>query len=756
MSIRSPSVRFDAPVGTWKAPSPKGFPPPAAVQPTALRPAAFELTSATPHPADPSPGTPWATIQESLARAARQGLGRFTGPDGAVHTPVTLDSPVCALMRAHPAAGPRCAEQCDGGVRTALATGRTRLFKCHAGLAVFVTRAGAGPRGATAAAAATPGAAGTVLLGGRVFLGYDDLHAFRAYADELGLDPEAVAGLIPDIRMADLPQVKAFAEQARAAAAAVLALERDGDAARAQGDRLRYLMEVFAALEKERPAEVPRAVLHGLGILFGAPAGLVLAPAEDDEAGELEPVEGGRLAPVAVFLGNGAAFAREALAGTRVDAGTRWLQPALADRTPVRHDAAHDLLKAGFPAPTATVDAFPITTGRRTGTVVALLNTPLTAEDRAAVAVFCRHAALLLEHGEAPEPREAAPEGSEAPELAPAAEGAPVPWETADADLLCRGILRRAAAGVEAEHGSVMLLDPAEDRLRVRAVHGVDLKYLEYIRIRPGEGIAGTVFATGRPMVVADIAKEEGLKGGMRARYLTRSFVSLPIRLGERPLGVINLSDKRGGAAFSRGDLRHLVPVAQQAALALERIEALKRSEELKKASMTDYLTGLLNRAAFDRRLAEEVERAQRYPFASPLSLLVVDIDDFKKVNDALGLFTGDDCIRACARTLEEGTRTIDSVYRRGGEEFTVILPHTSREAALTLAERLCRQVALLQVVSKHTPNAVSFTVSMGLATYPDDADSEDALFQRANQALHAAKEGGKNQVVTLPPGLPL
>jgi diguanylate cyclase (GGDEF)-like protein len=709
------------------------------------------MTSDTRHEADPFPGTLWATVQESLARAAGQALGRFSGPDGAIHTPIALDSPVCALMRTHAEAGPRCAEQCDGGVREALANGRTRLFKCHAGLAVFITRAGAGAGNELGGAPGErPG--GAVLLGGRVFLGYDDLHAFRDYAAGMGLDPEAVAGFIPAIRMAELPQVRAFAEQARAAAAAVVGLERERDRIRAQSDRLRYLLEVFGALEKERPAEVPRAVLHGLGILLGAPAGLVLVAADDEE---------GSLTPAAVFSGNGTAFTREDLAGTRVDARALWLQPALADRTPVRHDAAHDLARAGFPAATATADAFPLRSRADGPVLVALLNTPLTPEDRAAVAVFCRHAALLLERAERRDGERDA-EGARAAQAHPVepdgapAEAAPVPWETADADVLCAGILRRAAASVGAEHGSVMLLDPAEDRLRVRAVHGVDLKYLEYIRIRPGEGIAGSVFASGRPMVVADIAREEGLKAGMRARYRTRSFVSLPIRLGERPLGVINLSDKRGGGGFSRGDLRHLVPVAQQAALALERIEALKRSEELKKASMTDYLTGLLNRAAFDRRLAEEVERAQRYPFASPLSLLVVDIDDFKKVNDSRGLFTGDDCIRACARTLQEGTRTIDSVFRRGGEEFTVILPHTSREAAMTLAERLCGAVAELQVVSKHTPSPVSFTVSVGLATFPDDADSDDGLFQRANQALHAAKVDGKNRVVTLPPGLPL
>jgi diguanylate cyclase (GGDEF)-like protein len=281
------------------------------------------------------------------------------------------------------------------------------------------------------------------------------------------------------------------------------------------------------------------------------------------------------------------------------------------------------------------------------------------------------------------------------------------------------------------------------------------LSFVDYVRIRPGEGIAGGVFASGKPMVVEDIAGEPELRAHMRSRYRTGSFASVPVRVADRIMGVINVADKRGGGPFTRRDLRRLVPIAQQAALAIERLEAIERTEELRKASLTDYLTGLLNRAAFDQRLKEEVERAQRYPFASPLSLLVVDIDDFKRVNDTLGFFAGDDCITACARTLQEGTRTIDSVFRRGGEEFTVILPHTSREAALTLAERLVAAVEGMTVTSRHTPHPVSFTVSVGLATYPEDADSEDTLFQRANQALHAAKRGGKNRVVTLPPDLP-
>jgi len=683
------------------------------------------MNDPTPRPEPLSPPG-WRLVQEGLARIGGQTLGRFGGLAGGALGPISQDSPVCRLMRAHPEAGPRCAAQCDAGIRKTLDTGRTQLFKCHAHLTVFITPCD------------TPGSAtpGDALLGGRVFLSYEDVQALTAYAEDLGLDPARVEALAPDIRVAPLADVKAFAEQARGLAAAFVALERQRDRGQDQGARLRYLLEILAALEKEPPAEVPRSVLHGLGILFGAPAGVFLHARRGAEA----------LTPEAVFCGNGAGLNEEALSKLSVQAAAGWLRPTLDDGRPAFHDSVYDLLKAGFPATTTSVHLFPLGDGDGVG-VVALLNTELSPEDRAAIAVFCRHATLLMERAVLAE-RLAVHDPGSGPEVPPAL------WETADPEALYQAILERSVAAADAEQGSVILLDPEEDRLRIRAIHGIHLKYVEYIRIRPGEGIAGTVFATGQPLAVEDIAREPRLRERMRSRYRTRSFLSVPIRVGEHPLGVISVADRKDGAPFTRKDLRRLVPVAQQAALALERIEGMRQTEALRLASMTDYLTGLLNRAAFDKRLREEVERAQRYPFASPLSLLVVDIDDFKRINDSLGFFAGDDCIVACARTLEQGTRTIDSVYRRGGEEFTVILPHTSREAALTLAERLVGAIAELAVTSKHTPQPVSLTVSMGLATFPEDADSEDGLFQRANQALHVAKRNGKNQVVTLPPNM--
>lgn len=676
------------------------------------------------NPADAS----WPSVQDGLARLAGQALGRVCAPDGRVHTPISRDNPICQMMMQHPEAGARCTAQCGDGAMNIFRTGRSQLFQCHAKLSVFftlITPGGNNP--------AQEDHGSGALVGGKAFLSYEDIHRFRAYAEDLGLSEAQVEQLIPDIRLVPLEEVKGFMEQARNVAETVVGLETRVDCSQEQAARMRYLMEIFSALDGEPMAEIPRAVLHGLGILFRAGAGVVLSQTE----------AGAALTPEATFCGNGTLFSETGLSELSVEGSLPWVAQAMESQG-THYDSVYDLLKAGFPPETTTVDLFPLG-GQGTRHMVVLLNTGLTPDDRAAVAVFCRHAGLLLEnHAIRTQLQEQEGEGVPT-ELSSAL------WESADPETLCQGILDRAVASVEAEQGSVMLLDNQEDRLRIRAIHGINLKYVEYVRIRRGEGISGSVLDKGEPLLVTDITQEPHISQFMRSRYKSRSFISVPIQLNDRPLGVINVTDKQGGRTFSRQDLKKLIPIAQQAALAIDRIQALKQTEEFRKASVTDYLTGLLNRESFDKRLAEEVERAQRYPFANPLSLLVVDIDDFRRINDSFGYFTGDDCIQACSQTLKAGTRTIDSVYRRGGEEFTVVLPHTSREAALTLAKRLCQHVEKLEVVSRHTPNPISFTVSIGLATYPEDGTTGDALFKRANQALHFAKRNGKNQAYTLP-----
>lgn len=678
------------------------------------------------HPAEATaiaapPSSPWRLVQDALSGMGGQTLGRFCGPRGQAAAPLSQDPAVCALMRSHPEAGARCREQCDQGVARSIASGRAQLFQCHAKLAVFISPYGGGN-------ADTPAEA---LLGGKVFTDYQALQGFRAYAADLGFGRKDLDPLIPDLRMVPLDGVRQFMDQARQVTETFLADHRRRHTAQAQNERIGYLFEIFGALETEPVDELPLAVLHGLGILFNCPAGLLLANTDIDGLTVRE-----------TFSGNSPLFAEDELRRVTINTTLPWVQEALLGRPEQPHDAIYDLLKAGFPPETTSVELFTIASTPRP-LVIALLNTRLTPIDRRAIGMFCRHAGLLMEreaiHGELER---------EFPDTGPA----PQRWDTADLDQLAAVILEQAVAASGAAQASVMLVEAAEQQLRVRAIDGLHLKYVEYVRIAHGEGIAGSVWARGKPLLVRDITQEPELTPFRRSRYRTHSFICMPIVLGDRVLGVINLADRRDGAAFDARDLRRLAPIAQKAALAIDRVEARRATEVLRRASMTDYLTGLLNRGAFDQRLHEEVERAQRYPYANPLSLLVVDIDDFKRVNDTYGLLTGDDCIRACAQTLKEGTRNIDSVYRRGGEEFTVLLPHTSREAALTLAERLCRAMAAMKVVTKNTPTPIAMTISIGLATLPDDGHTDETLFKRANQALHRAKQSGKNRVVTLPP----
>ena len=142
-------------------------------------------------------------------------------------------------------------------------------------------------------------------------------------------------------------------------------------------------------------------------------------------------------------------------------------------------------------------------------------------------------------------------------------------------------------------------------------------------------------------------------------------------------MGVLNIADKITGEVFSEDDLNLLLSFATHASIAIERSEYYNKSEVLKKISITDPLTELLNRRYFEERLMEEIERSRRYHY--PLSLIILDIDDFKNYNDVNGHLIGDEGLRITASCIRNAVRTIDVVARYGGEEFAVILPQTKK-----------------------------------------------------------------------------
>lgn len=177
--------------------------------------------------------------------------------------------------------------------------------------------------------------------------------------------------------------------------------------------------------------------------------------------------------------------------------------------------------------------------------------------------------------------------------------------------------------------------------------------------------------------------------------------------------------------------------------------EVIRLKERFKMLSITDHLTGLSNRRYFQERGKVEFQRSKRYK--QPLSLMMLDIDHFKKVNDGYGHAAGDEVLVRLAGILAEDLREVDLLGRLGGEEFGVLLPNTGVREAFTLAERIRKAVAEKTVEIADGAIRLSFTISIGVAEMTDDMASLDQLISKADEALYEAKKTGRNRVICQP-----
>src|SRR5512139_705845 len=215
------------------------------------------------------------------------------------------------------------------------------------------------------------------------------------------------------------------------------------------------------------------------------------------------------------------------------------------------------------------------------------------------------------------------------------------------------------------------------------------------------------------------------------AGYLLSRSVILPIR-----------ELQEGVSRFSEGDHSFRVTMDRQ-----DEFGRLASTLNLMAGRLEyDSLTGVSSRQEFERSLRNEVERSSRYGHA--LSLLMIDLDHFKQVNDTYGHPAGDDALRAFARRVQQGLRSPDCLARYGGEEFAVIMPETGADAARNVAERIRTDTASRPLLSLNGQE-LTITVSVGVATFPQDARTEDDLVAAADRALYAAKSSGRNQVVS-------
>jgi diguanylate cyclase (GGDEF)-like protein len=303
-------------------------------------------------------------------------------------------------------------------------------------------------------------------------------------------------------------------------------------------------------------------------------------------------------------------------------------------------------------------------------------------------------------------------------------------------------ILAQALELVSAERGSLMLFDEGANELSMKAARGIPTSMSEVANVRLGEGIAGSVMSEGRALVSS--IDQLGMSTRPERRYKTKSFISYPIAIGQRKIGVLNLADKTGGGAYDASDLNVIELVGPQIALALERAAWQQRANQFQLMSITDPLTGLHNRRYMEARLAEEMSRSRRYDY--PMSFMMIDIDDFKLYNDRNGHQAGDRALEIVAQCLRAALRKVDVASRYGGEEFSILLPQTTLKEAAVIADRIRRKVSGTKFPNGVAQPLGSVTVSIGLSCYSAALDSAEAVIRAADRALYHAKSHGKNR----------
>jgi len=218
-----------------------------------------------------------------------------------------------------------------------------------------------------------------------------------------------------------------------------------------------------------------------------------------------------------------------------------------------------------------------------------------------------------------------------------------------------------------------------------------------------------------------------------------RAYLGIPLILRNRVLGVVALLSVKPDA-YDANQIKLIETIAYQASIAMDNAQLFEKVQQM---AITDSLTGLYNRRYFFAIAANEVERSRRYK--KDLSLIMMDIDYFKTLNDTHGHLVGDQLLKLITGRCVALLRKVDIMVRYGGEEFVILLPETSTEEAQKAANRICREVADVMLVTDE--GAVSVTVSIGVAGLTTEQDSLEALIAAADKALYAAKEAGRNCV---------
>ena len=308
-----------------------------------------------------------------------------------------------------------------------------------------------------------------------------------------------------------------------------------------------------------------------------------------------------------------------------------------------------------------------------------------------------------------------------------------------------QAILKHSMELLRAERASLWVFDEDSNEISLKAALGFAVSTADVIPNRMGEGISGGVLESGKALVVSDLERAGLTAAPAERKYRTKSFISYPITMRGRKIGVLNVADKTGDEKFDDVDLSLLEILGPQIAVALESAEWHERATQFQLMSITDPLTGLLNRRYLEERLSDELNRSERYNYS--MSCLMIDIDDFKSYNDRNGHQAGDVALKITAHALKAALRSADVACRYGGEEFCILLPQTSITEAGVIAERMRQRVAEREYPFGKSQPLGNVTVSIGISTLGKHIDTGEKVIAAADRALYTAKSQGKNRI---------
>lgn len=304
-------------------------------------------------------------------------------------------------------------------------------------------------------------------------------------------------------------------------------------------------------------------------------------------------------------------------------------------------------------------------------------------------------------------------------------------------------ILKSAQEMTHSSTASIALYDSTANELTLYAYRGFGEGEILKRSWQPKEkSLSHRVITSKALTVVSQNTQASFFRDPSRVTDRSKTMACVPLVFEDRVLGILFVDDF-SSRAYSIAEQRALEMLANFAGTAIDRVKLHRLTQEL---ARTDGLTGLSNYRFFQEQITLEVIRAQRY--RRNLSLIMIDVDDFKGVNDRYGHVVGDFVLKSVAELLRKVVREVDLPVRYGGEEFAIVLPETDSQQAMGVANRV------LAMIRQTEPEQLGLSgrkkpvgLSIGIASYPKDAETKDDLIRKADAALYSAKKAGKNRV---------